>query len=55
MLELLENKEFIARKDVESALSVSQAMAVRVLKGLTSKGEIRTVGGGKNTRYVLNK
>jgi len=55
VLELLENKEFIARKDVESALSVSQAMAVRVLKGLTSKGEIRTVGGGKNTRYVLNK
>ncbi|MCL2427379.1 MAG: AAA family ATPase, partial [Oscillospiraceae bacterium] len=54
-LELFKNKEFIVRKDVESALSVSQAMAVRVLKGLISKGEIRAVGGGKNTRYVLNK
>jgi len=31
-----------------------QAMAVRVLKGLVDKGEIRTVGGGKNTRYVLS-
>jgi len=55
VLELLENKEFIVRKDVESVLSVSQAMAVRVLKGLISKGEIRAVGSGKNTRYVLNK
>ena len=54
-LELFKNKEFIVRKDVESALSVSQAMAVRVLKGLISKGEIRAVGNGKNTRYVLNK
>ena len=54
-LDLLKNNEFIVRKDVESALSVSQAMAVRVLKSLISKGEIRAVGGGKNTRYVLNK
>jgi len=53
VLKLLENKEFIIRKDVESALSLSQAMAVRVLKGLISKGEIRAVGGGKNTRYVI--
>jgi len=55
VLELLENKDSIVRKDVESALSVSQTVAGRVLKGLLNKGEIRTVGGGKNTRYVLNK
>jgi len=55
VLELLENMDFIVRKDVELALSLSQAMAVRVLKGLLNKGEIRAVGSGKNTRYVLNK
>jgi len=54
-LALLQDREFIARKDVEAVLSVSQAMAGRVLKGLLNKGEIRTVGGGKNTRYVLNR
>jgi len=31
------------------------ATAGRVLKGLMNKGKIRAVGGGKNTRYVLNK
>ena len=26
-----------------------------LLKGLVDKGEIRSIGGGKNTRYLLNK
>ena len=47
--------EYIVRKDVESALAVSQTMAGRILKGLVKKGEIRAVGGSKNTRYVLNR
>ncbi|MCL1804033.1 MAG: hypothetical protein FWG30_10470 [Eubacteriaceae bacterium] len=55
VMALFEGKDSIVRKDVESALSVSQPMAVRVLKGLVDKGEIRTVGGGKNTRYVVIK
>ena len=52
---LFENSDSIIRKDIEAALSVSQPMAVRLLKGLVDKGEIRAVGSGKNTRYVLNK
>jgi len=51
---LFEDNDSIVRKDIEVALSISQPMAVRLLKGLVDKGEIRAVGGGKNTRYVLN-
>jgi len=54
-LDLLKDKDFIVRKDIELALAVSQTMAGRVLKDLLSKGEIRAVGSGKNTKYVLNK
>ena len=52
VMALLGERESIIRKDVEAALGISQAMAVRVLKALVEKGELRTVGGGKNTRYV---
>jgi len=54
-LGLLKDKDFIVRKDVESTLSLSQTVAGRVLKGLLNKGEIRVIGSGKNTRYILNK
>ena len=33
-------------------LNISQAMAVRVLKGLSDKGVVKIIGGGKNTRYI---
>jgi len=49
---LFANKEEIARKDVETALDVSQAMAVRILRSLSDKQTIRAIGGGKKTRYV---
>jgi ATP-dependent DNA helicase RecG len=52
---LFEGGDSIVRKEVEAALSISQPMAVRILKGLVDKGEIRAVGGGKNTRYILSK
>jgi ATP-dependent DNA helicase RecG len=55
VLDLFQDKDFIVRKDIEVRLSISQAMAVRLLKGLLNKDQIRTVGSGKNTRYVLNK
>jgi ATP-dependent DNA helicase RecG len=55
VMALFEEKDSIVRKDIETALSNSQTMAVRLLKGLLDKSEIRAVGGGKNTRYVLNK
>jgi ATP-dependent DNA helicase RecG len=54
-LDLLKDKDFIVRKDVELVLSLSQTVAGRVLKSLLNKGEIRAVGVGKNIRYVLNE
>ena len=55
VMALFSGRDSIVRKEVEADLSVSQPMAVRILKGLIDKGEIRAVGGGKNTRYILNK
>jgi ATP-dependent DNA helicase RecG len=52
VIALLNKQGEIVRKDIEAALSISQAMAVRVLRGLLDKGIIRAVGGGKKTRYV---
>jgi ATP-dependent DNA helicase RecG len=49
---LFDNQKEIVRKDVETALDVSQAMAVRILRSLTDKQTIRPVGGGKKTKYV---
>ena len=52
VMALFQKQPVIIRKDVEAALGVSQAMAVRVLRGLLDKGAIRSRGGGKNTRYI---
>ena len=52
VMALFADSDSVARKDIEKVLSVSQTMAVRVLKGLVDKGKIRAIGGGKNTRYV---
>lgn len=52
VLQLFDIQESITRKDVEKELAVSQAMAVRILKGLVEKKALHIVGGGKNTRYV---
>lgn len=52
VMALFEVRDSIVRKDVEAVLGASQAMASRVLKGLVDKKIIKTVGGGKNTRYV---
>lgn len=52
IMALFTDKDTITRKDVEAVLSVSQAMAARVLKGLVDKSEIRVIGGGKNTKYM---
>jgi ATP-dependent DNA helicase RecG len=52
LMTLFRNHPVIVRKDVEAALAVSQAMAVRVLRGLLDKAKIRSIGKGKNTRYV---
>ena len=55
VMDLFRDKDYIVRKDIEAALDVSQTMAGRLLKGLFDKRKIRSVGGGKNTRYVLYK
>jgi ATP-dependent DNA helicase RecG len=52
VIALLDKQNEIVRKDVEANLAVSQAMAVRLLRGLIDKGVIRSIGGGKKTRYV---
>jgi ATP-dependent DNA helicase RecG len=51
IIALLDKQDEIVRKDVETALGISQAMAVRLLRGLLDKDVIRAIGGGKNTRY----
>jgi ATP-dependent DNA helicase RecG len=51
VLGLFKNRPVIVRKDVETALAISQAMAVRILRALVDKGAIRSIGGGKQTRY----
>ena len=52
-LELFKNRQYIVRKDVETVLSGSQALASRTLRGLVEKGKIRVVGQGKNTKYEI--
>lgn len=52
VLALLEKTDSITRKDVEAALSVSQPMAVRILRDLVDSGKIRVAGKGRNTRYT---
>ena len=44
-------RQNLVRKDVETALSGSQALASRTLKSLVSKDEIRVLGQGKKMRY----
>jgi ATP-dependent DNA helicase RecG len=51
IIALAEEHGEIVRKDVETALSVSQAMAVRLLRALVDKGALRVINGGKKTRY----
>jgi ATP-dependent DNA helicase RecG len=51
IIALLDKKTEIVRKDVETDLTISLAMAVRLLRGLLDKGVIQAVGRGKNTRY----
>jgi len=53
ILEMFEQKDFITRKEVEVELTISQPMAVKLLKGLLEKNMIEKVGSGKNTRYQL--
>jgi ATP-dependent DNA helicase RecG len=53
LLRLLHKENAVQRRDVETALQISQAAAGRLLKELTGKGLVMTTGRGKNTEYRL--
>lgn len=52
ILEFVEKKGAIARKDVEGLLSISQTMSGRLLKQLVEKNMLKIVGSGKKIKYV---
>ena len=47
-------KGHIVRKDVEELFSVSQPMAIIILREMTERGVIKKVGKGRNTRYTAD-
>lgn len=53
VLALFETKEYISRKDVEEALSISDNMAKRHIKRLVEKGVLQTSGRSSSTKYYL--
>lgn len=55
IIEHIEQKGYIVRKDVEYLLDVSQSTSNRILKCMDSDGVIYQEGNGKNTRYLLRK
>lgn len=55
IMQLLEEKKRITRKEVQNLLDVSQSTAGRILKTLVDNGQITQRGGGRTTRYELIK
>lgn len=55
VLELCRNKGSFVRADVESALGISQATAILLLRELVEDGVLIKRGKGKNIRYSENK
>lgn len=53
IIKLLSDSEQIKRSDIERELSISQTMAVKLLRGLISKSVITRVGNGKDVTYKL--
>lgn len=53
VIDLLEKVDTITRKDTETALGVSQATAVLILRKMVDKGILEKEGGGKYLRYRL--
>ncbi len=53
VLDIFLTKERVKRKDVEKALSISQPMAVKILRSLLDRSAIERLGKGKNTYYKL--
>lgn len=55
VLDMFVSSSTLKRIDVEKVLSISQAMAVKYLKGLIEKSAIEKLGEGRNIRYRLKK
>ncbi len=51
-ISMFDKTETISRTDVEKELSISQTMAVKLLKQLLDKSIINRFGQGKNVRYI---
>lgn len=52
IMELVQKKGAIIRKNVQDLLGISQTMAVRLLKQLVNKNLLIVAGSGKNTKYL---
>lgn len=48
-----DEKQLISRKDVEELLGTSSFPANKILRSLVVKGQLKMLGVGKSTRYVL--
>lgn len=53
LLRLAEKRGYITRKDVESALGISQATAILILRNMVSKGLLTKMGSGKQLKYII--
>lgn len=52
VLRLFDHQEEITRKDVESALGISQATAILLIRSMTDRGLLVRKGSGKGTVYT---
>lgn len=52
ILSLFQKRDALSRKDIETALQISQTSAINALRALLDQGRIIRRGMGKNTRYV---
>lgn len=50
-----DEKQLISRKDVEELLGTSSFPANKILRSLVVKGQLKMLGVGKSTRYVLTE
>lgn len=53
ILDMFVTNDVIKRKHIEKALSISQPMAVKLLRSLLDKSAIEKLGNGKNIRYKI--
>ena len=53
VINLLNDKKFITRKDVEFVLNCSKFKAINVINALIEKGAIKKTGAGRDTQYTV--